>query len=187
MQLIKQTQKKYLKKNIPDLMTGDVIRVHQKIKEGNKSRIQIFDGIVIKKSGGKSLDATFTVRRKSFGVGVEITFALHSPLIVKIEKTKRINVQKSKLYYLRELTDKQIKRKGEFKEFIVWEEAKGKEEEEKEKARKEAEAKAKEEEKIKKQEELEKKFESVRGKEESKKDTNLNKKENDSSEKKTGE
>ncbi len=168
MDLIKKFQKTYMKKNIPELRAGDVIRVHQKIQEGKKSRIQIFEGIVIKTSGGKSLDASFTVRRKSLGVGVEITFPLHSPTVVKIEKTKRIKVRRSKLYYLRELTDKQIKRKGEFKDTAIWEEKKGKEEEEKEKTRKEVEAKQKEETKKKKQEELDKKFAQSRGEETSK-------------------
>jgi len=163
MNLIKELQTQYMKKNIPAIKSGDVLRVHQKIKEGKKTRIQIFEGIVIKTSGGKNLDASFTVRRKSFGVGVEITFPLHSPSIVKVEKIKHIKVRRSKLYYLRNLTDKQIKRKTEFKDTAIWEEEKSKEEEEKEKARKEAEAKDKEQKKKKQQEELNKKFEQIRG------------------------
>lgn len=162
--LIKEFQQKYLKNNVADVRPGDMVRLHQKIKEGNKERIQVYEGIVIKVHGSKdSLDGSFTVRHMSFGVGVERTFPFHLPTIVKIEKTKSVKVRRSKLYFLRKLTDKQIRRRGELKGFEVWEEKAGVEEEEKIKAQKEAEAKAKEEAKLKEQEELDKKFAQSRG------------------------
>ncbi|EKD56942.1 MAG: hypothetical protein ACD_58C00039G0003 [uncultured bacterium] len=162
--LIKEFSKKYLKNNVADVKPGDIVKIHQKIREGAKERIQIFEGIVIKVHGSKdSLDGSFTVRHMSFGVGVERTFPFHLPTIVKIEKTKSVRVRRSKLYFLRELTDKQIRRRGELKGFAVWEEKAGIEEEEKIKAEKEAEAKAKEEAKLKEKEELEKKFTAARG------------------------
>lgn len=163
--LINEYSKKYLKKNVADVKPGDIVKIHQKIKEGVKERIQIYEGIVIKVHGSKnSMDGSFTVRHMSFGVGVERTFPFHLPTIVKIEKTKSIKVRRSKLYFLRNLTDKQIRRRGELKGLEVWEEKAGVEEEEKIKAEKEAEAKAKEEAKLKEQEELAKKFAAVRGK-----------------------
>ena len=115
--LIKTVEAKYIKKNIPALKAGDVVKVHQKIKEGNKERIQIFEGIVMKLKGGKSLSGTFTVRRVSFGIGIERTFSLHTPTIIKIEKVKSIKVNRAKLYYLRDLIGKKAKKRKEFKEF----------------------------------------------------------------------
>lgn len=158
MDLIKEFAKSYLKKNIPKLRTGDVVKVYQKIREGEKERIQIFEGIVIARHGGETLDATFAVRRVSMGVGIERIFPLHSPNIVKVEKIKSIHPRRSKLYYLRDLVGRKAKKRQEFREFAVWEEEKGKEEEEKVKAEQEAEAKIKEEAKKKEQEELDKKF-----------------------------
>jgi len=163
MNLIAQFQKKYQKKQIPELRSGDVLRVHQKITEGKKSRIQTFEGLVIKLSGGRNLNGTFTLRRKSFGVGVEITFPLHSPDIIKIEKIKHVNVSRSKLYYLRDLTDRQIKAKGEFADVAVWEEKDAQAEEEELKKQQEAEAQKKEEAKKKEEEALEKKFAAAKG------------------------
>lgn len=165
MELVKELQKEYMKKNIPDLRAGDVIKVSQKIKEGKKERIQIFEGIIIKTSSGKSLDGTFTVRRKSFGVGVEITFPLHSPVIVKIQKIKHINVRRARIYYLRDITEKQIRSHKELAGSAIWEEASAEEEEEKIRAEKEAEAKLKAEKEAKEQAELEKKFAQTRGEE----------------------
>lgn len=163
--LINEFSKKYLKQNVADLKSGDVVKVHQKIREGNKERIQVFEGVVIKIHGSKnSLDGSFTMRRISFGIGIEKTFPFHLPTIVKIEKIKSIRVRRSKLYYFRNLTDKQIRKQGELKEFEVWEEKASVEEEEKIRVEKEAEAKAKEEVKKKKQEELDKKFAQARGK-----------------------
>jgi len=162
--LIKEYQQKFVKKNVADIKPGDIVKVHQKIKEGSKERIQIYEGLVIKLHGSKnSLDGSFTVRHMSYGVGVERTFPFHLPTIVKIEKVKSIKVRRSKLYFLRSLTDKQIRRRGELKDFEVWEEKSGVEEEEKIKAEKETEAKIKEDAKLKEQEELEKKFAETRG------------------------
>jgi large subunit ribosomal protein L19 len=85
----------------PDLKAGDVIKVHRKIKEGEKERIQIFEGIVIGVKGKQSSSPTATVRRVSFGIGVEITIPLFSPAISKIEVLKQAKIRRSKLYYLR--------------------------------------------------------------------------------------
>lgn len=163
MELLRDFSQKYLKKNVPVLRSGDVVRIHQKIKEGEKERIQIFEGIVTKIHGGKSLDATFTVRRVSMGIGVERTFPLHSPTIVKIEKIKSIKVSRARLYYLRNTQNKKINKKKELKDFVSWEEPEAKLEEEKIKAEQEAEAKIKEETKKKEEDELEKKFEQAKG------------------------
>lgn len=88
-------------KNLPDIKPGDTILVHQKIKEGDKERIQIFEGIVIAKKHGKGISGTITVRKVVEGVGVERIFPIHSPSIAKIEVAKRSKVRRSKLYYLR--------------------------------------------------------------------------------------
>ncbi len=101
----------FKKKTTPDIEVGDVVRVHQKIKEGSKERIQVFEGIVIAKHNQKDLDATFTVRKIASGVGVEKTFLLHSPNIAKIEFKRSSDVRRAKLYYLRNLTGKALKLK----------------------------------------------------------------------------
>ncbi len=94
-----------LRKDLPDFRPGDRVQVHVRIKEGDKERIQIFEGVVIvRKRGGPS--STFTVRKMSYGVGVERIFPLHSPMIAKIEVKARGRVRRSKLYYLRERTGK---------------------------------------------------------------------------------
>jgi large subunit ribosomal protein L19 len=92
-----------LKKGIPTFRPGDVVRVHAKITEGEKQRIQIFEGVVIKRKGG-GIQETFTVRKMSFGVGVERVFPVHSPMIDKIEVKNRGKVRRAKLYYLRDLS-----------------------------------------------------------------------------------
>jgi large subunit ribosomal protein L19 len=161
--IIQTIESKYTKKNIPDLKPGDVIKVHQKVKEGNKERIQIFEGMVIRVRGGKSLSGSFTVRRISYGIGIERVFPLHSPSIIKIEKTKSVKVRRARLYYLRNLIGKAAKKRKELKEFAAWEEPEAEKEEEALKAKLEAEAKAKEEEKQKEQEELDKKFAAAKG------------------------
>jgi len=158
MKIIQDFAKGHLKKNIPQIKVGDIIKVHQIIHEGDKERIQIFEGIIIARHGGNSLDATFRVRRVSMGIGIERVFPLHTPNIVKIEKTKSVKVKRAKLYYLRNLIGKKAQKHEEVREFAVWEEEKGKGEEEKVKAEQEAEAKLKEEAKKKEQEELDKKF-----------------------------
>lgn len=158
MNLIQEFSQKHLKKNIPEIRSGDFVRVHLKVQEGNKERVQIFEGIVIKVHAGKSLNATFTVRKVSFGVGIERTFPLHSPTIVKVEKTKSIKVRRAKLYFLRDLVGKKAKKRQEFKEFMAWEEPEAEKELAKIEEEKAKEAEAKEEEKKKEEEELEKKF-----------------------------
>lgn len=99
----------FKKKTIPDIEVGDIVRVHQKIKEGGKERIQVFEGIVIAKHGAKDLNATFTVRKIASGVGVEKTFLLHSPRITKVEFKRSSKTRQAKLYYLRRLTGKALK------------------------------------------------------------------------------
>lgn len=103
MQLIEEIAKRQLKSDNPPFRAGDTVRVHCRIKEGEKERIQLFEGIVIKRKGTAG-SATFTVRKVSFTIGVERVFPLHSPRIEKIEVMKRGDVRRAKLYYLRELT-----------------------------------------------------------------------------------
>lgn len=105
MDLLKQVEKEYLKDKIPVFNPGDTVKVHFKVVEGNRERTQIFEGVVIKRKGS-GLNETFTVRRVSYGVGVERTFPLYSPKIEKIEVIRRGNVRRSKLYYLRDLRGK---------------------------------------------------------------------------------
>lgn len=96
-----------IKKDVPVLRAGYVVRVHQRIKEGEKERIQIFEGLIIKMGpGARAVDKTFTVRKVVEGVGVEKVFPLHSPMIEKIEITKRGKVRRAKLYYMRTLQGK---------------------------------------------------------------------------------
>jgi len=104
-----------LRDDIPDFRPGDTVRVHVKVVEGNRSRVQVFTGPVISRTGG-GLQEAFTVRKVSFGVGVERTFPLHSPIIDKIEIERRGDVRRAKLYYLRNLRGKKakIKEKREY-------------------------------------------------------------------------
>ena len=97
-----------LKSDIPDFRPGDTLKVHVKVVEGNRSRIQVFQGVVIRRQGG-GVRETFTVRKVSFGVGVERTFPVHSPIIDKIELVTRGDVRRAKLYYLRDLRGKKAK------------------------------------------------------------------------------
>ena len=110
MDIIKSIEREQLKTRIPDLKVGDTVRVHQRIKEGNRERIQVFEGIIIKKQGG-SVNATFTVRRIAYGVGVEKTFLLHSPLVEKVEVVRVGKARRAKLYYLRDRVGKAAKTK----------------------------------------------------------------------------
>lgn len=98
-----QINSRQLKKTVPAFRAGDVVRVHAKITEGEKQRIQIFEGLVIKRKGG-AIQETFTVRKISYGIGVERVFPVHSPMIDKIEVRSRGKVRRAKLYYLRELS-----------------------------------------------------------------------------------
>lgn len=98
-------------KKFPRLEPGQTVRVHQKIKEGDKERIQVFEGLIISKKHGKSINGTITVRKTSFGIGVERIFPIHSPNIEKIEIIKRGKVRRAKLYYIREKTAKEARLK----------------------------------------------------------------------------
>ena len=110
MDIIKSIEHEQLKNKIPDLHVGDTIKVHQRIKEGNRERIQVFEGIIIKKQGG-GLNATFTVRRVAYGVGVEKTFLVHSPMVEKVELVRVGKARRAKLYYLRDRVGKSAKTK----------------------------------------------------------------------------
>jgi len=103
--IIEQIEKEYLRSDIPAFRPGDTVRVHVKVVEGNRERIQVFEGIVIKRQGA-GVNETFTVRRISYGVGVERTFPVHSPRLAQIEVVRRGVVRRAKLYYLRNLTGK---------------------------------------------------------------------------------
>ena len=102
---IAAVEAKYLRNDVPDFRAGDTVRVHTKIKEGDKERIQLYEGVVIASSGGASR-AMFTVRKVSYGVGVERIFPVHSPRIDRIEVVGRGEVRRSRLYYLRDLQGK---------------------------------------------------------------------------------
>ncbi len=110
MDIIKSIEHEQLKNRIPDLHVGDTIKVHQRIKEGNRERIQVFEGIIIKKQGG-GVNATFTVRRVAYGVGVEKTFLIHSPMVEKVEVVRVGKARRAKLYYLRDRVGKSAKTK----------------------------------------------------------------------------
>ena len=110
MDIVKSIEHEQLKNKIPVLNIGDTVRVHVRIKEGNRERIQVFEGIIIKKQGG-GLNETFTVRRISYGVGVEKTFLVHSPLVEKVEVVRVGKARRAKLYYLRDRVGKAAKTK----------------------------------------------------------------------------
>jgi large subunit ribosomal protein L19 len=110
MDIIKAFTEEQLKKEIPEIKVGDTVRVHNRIVEGSKSRIQIYEGTVIAKRGG-GISETFTVRRISYGVGVEKTFPIHSPNVEKVETIRRGKVRRAKLYYLRDRVGKAAKTK----------------------------------------------------------------------------
>lgn len=105
MDLVRMVQQQHLRQDIPEFRPGDTVRVHVKVVEGGRERIQVYEGTVIDRKGG-SLDETFTVRRVSFGIGVERTFLVHSPRLAKIEVARRGRVRRAKLYYLRGLRGK---------------------------------------------------------------------------------
>ena len=108
MDLIKALTNEQLKSEVPELNIGDTVRVHNKIKEGNKERIQMFEGTIIAKRGG-GISATFTVRRVSYGIGVEKTFPIHSPNVEKVDVIRSGKVRRAKLYYLRDRAGKSAK------------------------------------------------------------------------------
>jgi len=105
METIKQLEREMMRLDLPDFAAGDTVKVHVKIKEGEKERIQAFQGVVISKRKGTT-NATFTVRKVSYGIGVERIFPLHSPIIHDIEIVSRGRVRRSKIYYLRKLRGK---------------------------------------------------------------------------------
>lgn len=104
MQLIKNISDAQVR-TLPDFKVGDTVKVHLRIKEGSKERVQIFEGLVIAKKGGTGVNGTFMVRKISYGVGVERIFPIHSPNIAKLEVSKPTKVTKAKLYYVRERQD----------------------------------------------------------------------------------
>jgi large subunit ribosomal protein L19 len=106
--VIDRIEAEQTRNEIPDFRTGDTLRVHARIVEGDKERVQVFEGICIRRSSGGAR-ASFTVRKTSYGVGVERTFPLHSPRIDRIEVKSRGVVRRSKLYYLRDLTGKKAR------------------------------------------------------------------------------
>lgn len=108
MDILRAIESEQLKSNIPDFAIGDTVKVHVKVKEGTRERIQMFEGTVMKKQNG-GLRETFTVRRVSYGVGVEKTFPLHSPVIDAIEIVRKGKTRRAKLYYLRERVGKSAK------------------------------------------------------------------------------
>lgn len=105
MDILRSIEQKQMRDNIPSFNSGDTVRVHVKVVEGNRERIQVFEGVVIKRHGG-GLKETFTVRRVSYGIGTERVFPLHSPRIDHIEVVRHGRVRRAKLYYLRERTGK---------------------------------------------------------------------------------
>ena len=110
MNLTDIVEKSQLRDDIPDFAPGDTVKVHVKVVEGNRERVQVFQGVVIARRGA-GLRETFTVRKLSFGVGVERVFPLHSPIIEKIELATRGDVRRAKLYYLRDRVGKAAKGK----------------------------------------------------------------------------
>lgn len=103
--LIREIENEQLKANVPEFSIGDYVKVHVKVKEGNRERIQIFEGTVIARKG-TSVKETFTVRRISYGVGVERVFPVHSPKVANVEVIRRGKVRRAKLYYLRDRVGK---------------------------------------------------------------------------------
>lgn len=108
MDIIKSIEQAQLKDNLPEFRVGDTVQVHYRIIEGARERIQVFEGTVIKRQGG-SINETFSVRRLSYGVGVERTFPVHSPRIAELKVLKRGKVRRAKLYYLRDRQGKAAK------------------------------------------------------------------------------
>lgn len=108
---VEEFKKQFLKNNLPEIKPGNTVRVYQKIKEGDKERIQAFEGVVLARKHGKGVSATFTVRAVIGGVGVEKTYPLHSPTIEKIEVLSEAKVRRAKLYYLRQRSAKKARLK----------------------------------------------------------------------------
>jgi len=117
---IAELEQAQIRSDIPDFRPGDTLKVHVRVTEGTRSRIQVFQGIVIRRQGGGARE-TFTVRKISYGVGVERTFPVHTPSIEKIELVTRGRVRRAKLYYLRELRGKpRVSRSGGSRTLLRW-------------------------------------------------------------------
>lgn len=101
----------HIRTDFPEFRSGDTVKVHQKIKEGDKERVNIFEGIVIAKKHGKGISATFTVRKVIGGIGVERIFPLHSPRIAKIDVVKHAHVRRAKLYYIRDKAAREVRKR----------------------------------------------------------------------------
>lgn len=112
MNLMDKIRQEGLKKSLPEFRAGDTVRVHCKIKEGDKERIQVFEGVVLGRKG-QGREATFTVRKVSYGVGVERIFPIHSPMVDRIEVISHGKVRRSKIYYLRKLSGKKARIEGQ--------------------------------------------------------------------------
>ena len=129
MDIIKSIEHEQMKNKIPELKVGNTVKVHVRVKEGNRERIQVFEGIIIKVQGG-GVNQTFTVRKNSYGVGVEKTFLVHSPAVEKVEVVRVGKARRAKLYYLRDRVGKASKTKEklgariEDKEIVLKEELK---------------------------------------------------------------
>ena len=108
MNILDAVAKDYMKSNIPAFNVGDQVKVHIRIKEGNRERVQVFEGFVLKRQNG-GIAETFTVRKMSSGVGVEKTFPIHSPSVAKVEVTRHGKVRRAKLYYIRDRVGKAAK------------------------------------------------------------------------------
>ncbi|APM38773.1 50S ribosomal protein L19 [Clostridium kluyveri] len=106
--IIKQIESEYIRTDLPNFNIGDTVKVHVRIKEGNRQRVQVFEGIVLKRQNG-GVRETFTVRRVAYGVGVERTFPVNAPIIEKIQVVRRGKVRRAKLYYLRDRVGKAAK------------------------------------------------------------------------------
>lgn len=118
-QLILEQDKKYLKKAIPQLKAGLTVRVHERIKEGEKFRTQIFEGLIIKVHNQKNVNTTFTVRKIVDGIGVEKIYLLHSPTLEKIEVIREAKIKQANLYYMRERSGKSARMKSKFVTSVV--------------------------------------------------------------------
>lgn len=120
--IIAKVNKLSERKKVPIVRTGDRVRVHQKVREGSKERVQVFEGLVIKTAGGRGINGSFTVRRIASGVGVEKSFPLHLPTLIKVERLKSAKVSQARIYYVRGLIGKSARRmKGEKDNVKVWE------------------------------------------------------------------
>jgi len=111
MDAIREFTKSYLRTDLPNVRPGDMVKILQRIREGEKERIQPFEGLVIARKHGLGITATITVRKMSGGIGIERIFPVHSPTIQKIEVLKRSNVRRAKLYYIREKAAREARRK----------------------------------------------------------------------------